>query len=1165
MAVLPANIKRIALITALLCGVALAQQTLGPTGGNTSTLGTALPTPASTGLCFTSTGSTQGSWAWGACSGATATNFSALVPSTNATAGTFTATGNTWNFSGASGFSVPAGSITNGMLANNSITLSCATLTQWFTCGTGTLGGTATLSAFSNPQNQVMATPNGSAGQMNPRALVGADIPQINLAASGNGGVTGTLPGANMTAVNLASGANGGVTGNLPVGNLFSGTGAASNTFLSGTGWATVTGATASCPNTAACVDATSQPGADMCAKITAALQVLSNNAGTVDARGFTGTQVCSVATATGSATNGLIPNANCQLKTQGGNSCTNAIVGKGKILLGPVNWYLPVVSTEAGNTGGGAGSKVNYDRIGTVVVPAGFTIEGIGNNASGAIGNQTNIRACQGLNSPVSGCTAPATTEVYQITSITVTQQTAAPGRQYMHIVTSTQSDIVGGQPFRISGALASGNVNMVDFNNSFTACESSAYSDVVTDPSCGGGAGGLSTTGAGDIYAAVSSGITSLTVTAVGSGYGGTPPTCTLPAPANAGGVQATCIATVSAGAVSGLYVVNRGTGYASGTTAGTVTLSGNATATFQTIPSSCTRGTNVNCGYLYGELPLFQLMNFAQGTTATVNQGVGVSMGNHMQNLNIDCENVPTCVGIMARSIQEGSEIKDNWFGNSPDRDFDMHGFQTQNTDAMVGNRDSLNSLANRQLSVTAGAYTFGAGTLTLTVGANSFIPNGILYIWGSPANIGCAKSVNMNNVTLPTYPTTIPLPVISVSATQVVLDDSGTNCATSGSGNDTYNIGEICEPGKEAIYWGDVGPHGLIGQTLDISGCVNTGGFPAPANAAIRLNVNSTSSDFILGGHAEGVLYGALAGDAGAFKGFDFISWAGIPTPNVGGFGNNNQAGGEYQSEQSSSAIKIRSEFNTTPSGPATTDYMAQNIQRNNSSGFYYTVNDDNPVGPTLTDGGHIQDSVTSLYAVDLAGSCEVMLTTASVGNNLGCGAAIAPGKGGNAAIFQGQTGGTANTFTANTVTIYGNWYNQSLLSGMTHLNWNISNPDNTADLYDIGLYGPCAAGQAACPLAVHLGATAGTTFANSAGLKGGAVAIVPTPVTLPPGNYYIAGTCNATCTATLISGPVQMQIVQGNSATASAGGVLPAVAAIPAAGLQSVSLPQTGLH
>lgn len=48
-----------------------------------------------------------------------------------------------------------------------------------------------------DPANEVLATPDGASGIPYLRALVGNDIPAISLAASGNGGVTGTLGYAN--------------------------------------------------------------------------------------------------------------------------------------------------------------------------------------------------------------------------------------------------------------------------------------------------------------------------------------------------------------------------------------------------------------------------------------------------------------------------------------------------------------------------------------------------------------------------------------------------------------------------------------------------------------------------------------------------------------------------------------------------------------------------------------------------------------------------------------------------------------------------------------------------------------------------------------------------------------------------------------------------------
>lgn len=67
-----------------------------------------------------------------------------------------------------------------------------------FTAGAPvTTTGNLSFSLNSQSANQIFAGPNGSSGTPGFRSLVGADIPAVNIGASGNGGITGTLAVAN--------------------------------------------------------------------------------------------------------------------------------------------------------------------------------------------------------------------------------------------------------------------------------------------------------------------------------------------------------------------------------------------------------------------------------------------------------------------------------------------------------------------------------------------------------------------------------------------------------------------------------------------------------------------------------------------------------------------------------------------------------------------------------------------------------------------------------------------------------------------------------------------------------------------------------------------------------------------------------------------------------
>ena len=85
-----------------------------------------------------------------------------------------------------------------------------------------------------DPANEVLATPSGATGIPSLRALVGLDIPPINLALTTNGGITGILPAANG-GTGDSSGLAAGLSGAPTTGQFWGYNGTTQ-------GWATPTG-----------------------------------------------------------------------------------------------------------------------------------------------------------------------------------------------------------------------------------------------------------------------------------------------------------------------------------------------------------------------------------------------------------------------------------------------------------------------------------------------------------------------------------------------------------------------------------------------------------------------------------------------------------------------------------------------------------------------------------------------------------------------------------------------------------------------------------------------------------------------------------------------------------------------------------------------------------
>jgi hypothetical protein len=108
--------------------------------------------------------------------------------------------------------------------------------------------------------------------------------------------------------------------------------------------------------------------------------------------------------------------------------------------------------------------------------------------------------------------------------------------------------------------------------------------------------------------------------------------------------------------------------------------------------------------------------------------------------------------------------------------------------------------------------------------------------------------------------------------------------------------------------------------------------------------------------------------------------------------------------------------------------------------------------------------------------------------------------------------------------AQNATKLSSFYVSVSVSSLGHLAYALSTADNTANVYDIGIYGPgCLAGGTSIPLVVHTGPTAGTTLASSTGVKTIAVTGAPVTVNMPPGWYCFANTSSAAAPAAVFAG------------------------------------------
>ncbi|MGB6973964.1 MAG: glycosyl hydrolase family 28-related protein [Terracidiphilus sp.] len=148
---------------------------------------------------------------------------------------------------------------------------------------------------------------------------------------------------------------------------------------------------------------------------------------------------------------------------------------------------------------------------------------------------------------------------------------------------------------------------------------------------------------------------------------------------------------------------------------------------------------------------------------------------------------------------------------------------------------------------------------------------------------------------------------------------------------------------------------------------------------------------------------------------------------------------------------------------------------------------------------------------------------------------------------------GYNGAAGTGFTANTLNYY--MFNLPYSMTIAHVEYRLTTADNTANNYDIGLY---SVSGTTATLIADFGATAGTTFSSSTGIK--ALALTQGSVSLTPGQYIFASTtnCASTC-AVLAQGAVGIYTYSYNAAVGSStGGQLPSFFTISPATTQSVA-------
>jgi hypothetical protein len=152
------------------------------------------------------------------------------------------------------------------------------------------------------------------------------------------------------------------------------------------------------------------------------------------------------------------------------------------------------------------------------------------------------------------------------------------------------------------------------------------------------------------------------------------------------------------------------------------------------------------------------------------------------------------------------------------------------------------------------------------------------------------------------------------------------------------------------------------------------------------------------------------------------------------------------------------------------------------------------------------------------------------------------------------FYQSQNSATSNAATAAATTNNINLYAFYVPNAVTTSNvgFYVQTADNTSNSYDVGAYGPgCINSAASVPLAFHISTTAGTSLAPSTGAN--RLALSGGPITLAPGWYCFAFTSNAATPAVVFGGQNSsvFALPFSSASTGGGGSSLPSTITAPA--------------